>query len=98
MQFHFSLKVPCLLTRHNGLLAVETLRRILIRVAFSTEQELVLGSKGFLHQRATAFGTLEARLMPVAAFVGQILGESKCVLTKTFLYSVFTPQLLPEIK
>lgn len=85
MQFHFSPKGPCCLTRHNGLLAVETLRWILIRVAFSTQQELVLGSKRFLHQRATAFGALEAPLMPVTAFVGQILGESKSMLMCFYL-------------
>lgn len=98
MQIHFPLKSPCCLTRHNGLLAVETLRWILIGVAFSTQQDLIFGSKWFLHQRATAFGTLEAPLMPVTAFVGQILGENKPMLIKTFLYSAFIPQLLPEIK
>lgn len=98
MQFHFSVKGLCCLTRHNGLLTVETLRWILIRVAFSTQQKLVLCSKWFLHQRATAFGTVEASLMPVAAFVGQILGESMSMLMKTFLYSVLFSSAPPRNK
>lgn len=98
MQFHFSLKAPCSLTRHNGLLAVETLGWVLIRVAFGTQQDLILGGKWFLYQRAIAFGTPEAPLVPVAAFVGQILGENKPMLMNTLLHSVFVPQLLPEIK
>jgi len=36
--------------------------------------------------------------VPVAAFVSQILGESKCMLIKAFLYSVLFPYLLPELK
>lgn len=96
MGFHFSAKGPCCLTRHNGLLAVKTLGWILIRVALSTQQDLVLGSKWFLHEWATALGTPEAPLMPVAAFVGQILGESKFMLVKTFIYSAFILLFLPE--
>lgn len=98
MWFHFSAKGPCSLTWHNGLLAVKTLGWVLIRVALSTQQDLVLGSKWFLHKWAAALGTPEAPLMPVAAFVGQILGESKFMLMQTFIYSGFILQVLPELK
>lgn len=98
MWFYFSAKGPCCLTWHNGLLAVKTLGWVLIRVALSTQQDLILGSKWFLHKWAAALGTPEASLMPVAAFVGQILGESKFMLMQTFICSVFILQVFPEIK
>lgn len=63
------------LTRHYAGLAVEALGGILIGVAINAQQQLILGSKWFLYQRASAFGTLETNFMPVAVFVGKILKD-----------------------
>lgn len=50
---------------------------ILIGVALSTEELLILGGEGLVHQRALALEALETVLMPVAVLVGQILREQQ---------------------
>lgn len=42
-------------------------------VAFSAEQQIILGGKGLFHQGAAALCTLETLLVPVAILVGQVL-------------------------
>ena len=48
-------------------------------VAFGTQELVVLCSEGLFHQRAAALGTIEALLMPVAVFVGEVLSVSEQV-------------------
>lgn len=61
-------------TRHDGLLAVEALGGALVRITLRAQQALILGNKRLFHQRVITFGTIEASLMPVPAFVTKILG------------------------
>lgn len=63
------------LTRHYGFLALVALGGIFIGVALGTEELLVLGGEGLVHQGALALEALEAVLVPVAVLVGQILRE-----------------------
>lgn len=63
-------------TWHDGFLALMALGGILIRVALSAEELLILGGEGLVHQRALALETLETFLMPVTVLVGQILGQT----------------------
>lgn len=74
---------PYYLTRHNSPLAVKALRWIFVRIASCTQQALVFSCKRLLNQGVMALGTLEARFMPVAAFISKILGESEFMLVKT---------------
>lgn len=60
-------------TWHDSFLAGGAFGGIIIGVAFSAEQQIILGSEGLFHQRAAALCTLEALLMPVAILVGQVL-------------------------
>lgn len=60
-------------TWHDGFLAGVTLGRVIIGMAFSAEQQIILGSEGLFHQRAAALRTFEALLMPVAILIGQVL-------------------------
>lgn len=64
-------------TWHDGFLALVALGGILIGVALSAEELLVLGGEGLVHQRALALEALETFLMPVTVFVGQILQEQQ---------------------
>lgn len=68
---------PCDLTRHDGLLAVEALGGALIRIALRAQQALILGNKRLFHQSVITFGTVEASLVPVPAFVTKILRDSE---------------------
>lgn len=68
-------EVPCDLTRHDGLLAVEAFGGALIRIALRAQQALILGNKRLFHQRLIAFGAIEASFMPVPAFVIKILRD-----------------------
>lgn len=68
LKFHFAG------TRHDGLLAVETLGGALVRIALRAQQALILGNERLFHQGMIAFGTIEASFMPVPAFVTKILG------------------------
>lgn len=65
------------LTRHYGFLALVALGGILIGVALSAEELLILGGEGLVHQGAFALEALKAVLMPVAVLVGQILPEHR---------------------
>lgn len=58
---------------HDGLLAGGALGGVVVGVTLSAQQQLVFGSKGFLHQRAAAFGTLKTLLVPVPVLVRQVL-------------------------
>lgn len=60
-------------TWHDGFLAVVALGGILIGIALSAEELLILSGEGLVHQRALALEAHEAVLMPVAVLVGQIL-------------------------
>lgn len=42
-------------------------------IALSAQQQIVFSSERFLHQRAAAFSTLKAALMPVPVLIRQIL-------------------------
>ena len=64
-------------TWHDGLLAGGALGGVLVGVAFGTQELVFLHGEGLLHQRAAALGTLEALLMPVAVFVGEVLSVSE---------------------
>lgn len=44
-----------------------------MRIALGAKQKVIFSSKWFVHQRSTAFGTLEAIFMPVSVFVGEVL-------------------------
>lgn len=50
---------------------------ILVGVALSTEELLIFGGEGLVHQGAFALEALETVLMPVAVLVGQILQEHR---------------------
>lgn len=65
------------LTRHYGFLALVALGGILVGVALSAEELLILGGEGLVHQRAFALEALETVLMPVAVLVGQILQQHR---------------------
>lgn len=52
---------------------------ILIGVALSTEQLLILGGEGLVHQGALALEALETVLVPVTILVGQILQGQQMV-------------------
>lgn len=71
-------------TWHDGLLAGVALGGVVVCVAFSAEQQILLGCKSLFYQCATALGTLEALLMPVAILIGQILRRFK-TLFKSFV-------------
>lgn len=58
---------------HDGFLTGGALGGVVVGVTLGAQQQLVFGSKGFLHQRAAAFGTLKALLMPVPVLVRQVL-------------------------
>lgn len=58
---------------HDGFLAAGALGRIIVGVAFSAEQQIILSRKGLFHQRAAALRTFETLLMPVAILVGHVL-------------------------
>lgn len=58
---------------HDCFLAGGALRGIIVGMAFSAEQQIVLGGKGLFHQRAAAFCTHETLLVPMAILVGQVL-------------------------
>lgn len=60
-------------TWHDGFLAGGALGGIIISIAFSAEQQIILGGKGLFHQRAAALCTLETLLVPVAILVRQVL-------------------------
>lgn len=62
-------------TWHDGFLALMALGGILIGVALSAEELLILGGEGLVHQRALALEAHEAVLVPVTVLVGQILRE-----------------------
>lgn len=61
------------LTWHYGFLALVALGGILVGVALSTEELVILGGEGLVHQGAFALEAFETVLMPVAVLVGQIL-------------------------
>lgn len=61
------------LTRHDGFLAGMALGGVLIGVALSAEELLILGGEGLVHQGALALEALETVLVPVTVLVGQIL-------------------------
>lgn len=61
------------LTWHYSFLALVALGGILVRVALSAQELLILGGEGLVHQGAFALEALETVLMPVAVLVGQIL-------------------------
>jgi hypothetical protein len=61
------------LTRHDGLLALVALGGVLIGVALSAEQLVILGGEGLVHQRAFTLEAVETLLVPVAVLVGQVL-------------------------
>lgn len=65
------------LTWHDGFLALVALGGVLIGVALSTEELLILGGEGLVHQGALALEALETVLMPVAVLVGQILQKQQ---------------------
>lgn len=82
----FQLIFPCFLsfqsslsdlTWHYGFLALVALGGILVGVALSTEELLILGGEGLVHQGALALEALETVLMPVAVLVGQVLQEHR---------------------
>lgn len=54
---------------HDGLLAGRALGGVVVSVTLCAQQKLVFGSKSFLHQGATAFGTFKTLLMPVSVLV-----------------------------
>lgn len=95
---------------HDGLLAGGALGGIVVGVTLCAQQQLVFGSEGFLHQRAAAFGTLEALLMPVPVLVRQVLtvaangrgaslaavGEEVLIALGTVLRVVLHDVLLPQ--
>lgn len=58
--------------RHDGLLALVALGGVLVGVALSTQELLILGGEGLVHQRALAHEAVEAVLVPVAVLVGQV--------------------------
>lgn len=60
-------------TWHDSFLALVALGGVLVGVAFSTKQLLILGRERFVHQGAFALEALETVLMPVTVLVGQIL-------------------------
>lgn len=60
--------------RHDGLLALVALGGVLIGVALSAEQLVILGGEGLVHQRPFTLEALETLLMPVAVLVGQVPG------------------------
>lgn len=70
---------------HDGLFALMALGGVLVRIALSAQQLLVLGGKGLVHQRAFALEALEAVLVPVTILIRQIPG----VASNRFL-AVFT--------
>lgn len=74
LSFHTSLSA---LTWHYGFLALVALGGVLVGVALSTEELLILGGEGLVYQRALALEALETVLMPVAVLVGQILREQQ---------------------
>lgn len=61
------------LTRHDGLFAVMALGGVLVGVALSTQQLLVLGGEWFVHQRALALEAVETGLVPMAVLIRQVL-------------------------
>lgn len=65
------------LTWHYGFLALMALGGILVGVALSTEELLILGGEGLIHQGAFALEAFETVLMPVTVLVGQILQEHR---------------------
>lgn len=65
------------LTWHYGFLALVALGGILVGVALSTEELLILGGEGLVHQGAFALEAFETVLMPVTVLVGQILQEHR---------------------
>lgn len=91
------------LTWHYGFLALVALGGILVGVALSTEELLILGGEGLVHQGAFALEALETVLMPVAVLVGQILQEHRRDTSgrvdldgfNTFNYAQLTLELQP---
>lgn len=61
------------LTWHDGLLAFLAPGRVLVGVAVSAEQLVLLGGEGLVHQRVLAAGAVEAGLVPVPVLIGQVL-------------------------
>lgn len=57
-------------TWHDGFLAFVALGGILIGVALSAKELLILGRERFVHQGALALEALETVLMPVSVLVG----------------------------
>lgn len=55
---------------HDGFLAFVALRGVLIGVALSAKELLILGREGLVHQGALALKALETVLMPVSVLVG----------------------------
>lgn len=60
--------------RHDGLLALVALGGVLIGVALSAEQLVILGGEGLVHQRAFTLEALETLLVPVAVLIGKVPG------------------------
>lgn len=60
-------------TWHDGFLALVALGGILVGVALSAQELLILGGEGLVHQRALALEAHETVLVPVTVLVGQIL-------------------------
>lgn len=60
-------------TWHNSFLAVVALGGIIVGMTLSAQQQIILGCKCFLHQRAATLGTVETLVMPMTILVRQIL-------------------------
>lgn len=60
-------------TWHDALLALLASRRVLLRVALSAEQLVLLGSERLVHQGAPAPRAVETGLVPVPVLVRQVL-------------------------
>lgn len=62
-------------TWHDGFLAGGALGGVLMGVTLCAEKLFILSCKWLFCQRAAAFGTLEALLMPVVIHIRQILSN-----------------------
>lgn len=60
-------------TWHDALLALLASRRVLLRVAVSAEQLVLLGSERLVHEGAPTPRATETGLVPVPVLVGQVL-------------------------
>lgn len=69
---------------HDGLQACMALGRVLIAVAFSAHQQVVLGGKRPIHQRSAALDAEEALTVPVAVLIRQILAGAANLLVAHF--------------